>query len=331
MVDYILVPRELDKNVIEFVIEDGGEADTGSDHNVIWCILRLGEPKKEEEQIRYKWRVDGRTEWDEYKDAINVEFQHWEEWMSQFEWASEEQEVEAIWAEWKKRLLAAAERGIGKKRITRNTKGWWSAEAEEAIKARREVCRKMRWSRNRGQEVNNLWKEYQQRRRVVKKVIRKEKKENRKRTLDKIKEQGGPSCKLFWSDLRGKKKRPKVLRMKKPGGEVVDEPEQVVEVMAQHWEELGRRRNSEQTATESEGGETREESNLCHRVARQEVMKVLRVLKRGKAAGPDNILNEMLSNGGGRLVTTMVQLFNIVSRDYEVSSRLEKELYCTVV
>ena len=42
----------------------------------------------------------------------------------------------------------------------------------------------------------------------MKKVIRKEKKKNRKNKLQKIKEQGGPSCKLFWSTLAREKEKP---------------------------------------------------------------------------------------------------------------------------
>ena len=103
-------------------------------------------------------------------------------------------------------MMSAAERGIGKKRISELSKGWWSKEVEEAIQTRREACKRLRQARRRGEAVNECWKTYREKRRQVKKVIRKEKKKNRKNKLQKIKEQGGPSCKLFWSDLRGKRK-----------------------------------------------------------------------------------------------------------------------------
>ena len=66
------------------------------------------------------------------------------------------------------------------------------------------------------------------------------KRQNRKKVLQKIK-QGGPSCKLFWSDLKGRKSR-QVTRMKSSRGAVVEEPEEILEVLAQHWEELGKAR-----------------------------------------------------------------------------------------
>ena len=65
--------------------------------------------------------------------------------------------------------------------------------------------KQLRQVRRREAAVNKCWKTYREKRRQVNKVIRKEKEKNRKNKLQKIKEQGGPSCKLFWSDLQGKK------------------------------------------------------------------------------------------------------------------------------
>ena len=88
-------------------------------------------------------------------------------------------------------MMSAAERGIGKKRISELSKDWWSKEVEEVIQTRREACKRLRQARRRGEAVNECWKTYREKRRQVKKVIRKEK--NRKRKLQKIKEQG-KSC-----------------------------------------------------------------------------------------------------------------------------------------
>ena len=39
-------------------------------------------------------------------------------------------------------------------------------------------------------------------------------------------------------------------------------------------------------------------------------MDVLKCMRRGKAPGPDGILNEMVMYGGGRLVEVMLQVMN---------------------
>ena len=40
---------------------------------------------------------------------------------------------------------------------------------------------------------------------------------------------------------------------------------------------------------------------MCNEVSWEEVVEVLKFLRRGKASGPDGILNEMVMYGGGRL------------------------------
>ena len=88
----------------------------------------------------------------------------------------------------------------------------------------------------------------------------------------------------------------------------------MLEVMAKYWEELGRKRE-DATETESEiedvGGH---ELNMCEEVSWEEVVEVMKCMKRGKAAGPDGIMNEMLMYGKGRLVEMMLQMMNVVMK-----------------
>ena len=100
-------------------------------------------------------------------------------------------------------MIKAAQSGIGKKKANEHSKQWWSTEVEMAIQARKEACRKLREARRTVKQDETLrenWNTYINIKWFVKKLIRKE---MRKRTLRKIKEQGGSSCKLFWSDLKG--------------------------------------------------------------------------------------------------------------------------------
>ena len=46
---------------------------------------------------------------------------------------------------------------------------------------------------------------------------------------------------MFWADLKGgRRKKRSIPRMKTRCGKVVDEPAEVVEELAKHWEELGK-------------------------------------------------------------------------------------------
>ena len=62
----------------------------------------------------------------------------------------------------------------------------------------------------------------------------------RKRILRKIRERGGTSYKLFWTDVRGKRKERRLNRMKDEEGRIVEEEDEVWDVMARYWEELVR-------------------------------------------------------------------------------------------
>ena len=57
------------------------------------------------------------------------------------------------------------------------------------------------------------------------------------------------------------------------------------------------------------GGE--DNGDMCEKVTWQEVLGLLRYLRRGKAPGPDGILNEMIVYGGFRLIESLTQLLNI--------------------
>ena len=106
-----------------------------------------------------------------------------------------------------------------------------------AIQARKEACRRLREARRtvkQGETLRERWNTYKNKRRFVKKLIRKEK--EMKKTLRKIKEQGEPSCKLFWSDLKGghRNRKRSIPTLKSRIGKTIDEPMEVLEELARH-------------------------------------------------------------------------------------------------
>ena len=105
--------------------------------------------------------------------------------------------VEGVWELWKAKVIKAA---VGKKKVNEHSKGWWSTEVEMAIQARKEACRKLREARRTVKQdeiLEEKWNTHKNKRRLVKKLIRKEKKEMRKRTLRKIKQQKGQAASCF--------------------------------------------------------------------------------------------------------------------------------------
>ena len=90
----------------------------------------------------------------------------------------------------RKCLCCSRERNRLEKMMARS-EGWWPVGSYE--------------EREEEGILKQLWHNYRRVRTRVKRNIRKEKMELRKRTVRKIREQVGTSCKLFWTNLRGKR------------------------------------------------------------------------------------------------------------------------------
>ena len=90
------------------------------------------------QEERYKWKVDGKQDWEEYQHAVQEEFLDWEEKLEELaESREKERWVEGVWELWKaKILIKAAKRGIRNKKVNEHSKGWWSTEVELPIQAR---------------------------------------------------------------------------------------------------------------------------------------------------------------------------------------------------
>ena len=61
--------------------------------------------------------------------------------------------------------------------------------------------------------------------------------------------------------------------------------------MAKQWQELCRKSEDAEAGMGDVDGN---ESGMCEEVSWEEVVEVMKCLKRGKAAGPDKIIKEML-------------------------------------
>ena len=130
---------ESNRELVEMVVEESGKFDVGSDHNLIWSevIWGRGEVRKRK---RYKWRVDGKLDWEKYQETLEEVCIGWEEEM----WELKQELGEGVgeaWSRWKKDI-AAPEKGTGRKKVTERSEGWWSEDVERLIVIRKMTCRK---------------------------------------------------------------------------------------------------------------------------------------------------------------------------------------------
>ena len=88
-------------DVIKMVVEDSGNLDIGSDHNLIWSEVVWGLIEVEVRRERYKWRVDGRLGWEHYHEAVEEEFIVWEMEVRVIDEVREACLIEKVWRRWK--------------------------------------------------------------------------------------------------------------------------------------------------------------------------------------------------------------------------------------
>ena len=86
--------------------------------------------------------------------------------------------------------------------------------------------------------------------------------------------------------------------------------DEMLEVIARYCDELGRS-NEDDVVPDTEMGDVGGcELGMCDEVSWEEVVEILKCLKRGKAPGTDGILNVMVMYVVGRSVAVMLQVMN---------------------
>ncbi len=322
-IDYMLIDKEDEHLVTRMTIDDEGLMDVGSDHCILELELEMEKcPDSTQKETRWKWKVDGKDDWEDYQTAVSGQMGGWEGWvMEAIESSTNHVETaETVWEEWKRRVTTAAEMGIGRKKVVaERSKSWWDDEIATAIEERREACRSLKSAQRLGKNKNLLeqaWERYKSKRREVKKIIRRKKEEDRERTLRFIAENGGAKCKRFWSDLnkRNKKKAGGIVEIKSESGEVLVEPDEVKERMREYWEKLGKGVETGTWDDPGEEPETMARSGNDDDISLEEIVYALRNLERGKAAGPDGLLNEMMMFGGEEMMKSLKVLFNALTQ-----------------
>ena len=119
---------------------------------------------------------------------------------------------------------------------------------KEAMIARKEACRTLR-KRKRlyeqcpnealGNEVQDLWRDYQEKKRIAKELVRKKREKEREALLKECQAKGGYFSAKFWEKAKWKtNKAPKALRDKK--GALHKEEAVMAEIARDHFELIGK-------------------------------------------------------------------------------------------
>ena len=68
------------------------------------------------------------------------------------------------------------------------------------------------------------------------------------------------------------------------------------------------------------------ELGMCNEVSWEEVVEVLKCLRRGKTPSPDGIIDDMVMYGSGRLVEVMLLVMNLVLRSESYQADWKRSL-----
>ena len=135
VIDYMLFGKAIE--VDEMVVEDSGMLDVESDHYLIWSEVIWGR-REVRRRERYKWRVDGKLDWEECQEAVEEVFTGWEEEVRKLEQELGGGIIEEVWSRWKEKVIAAVENGIGRKKVT-EVRGQWLEDVERGVRGQRGV------------------------------------------------------------------------------------------------------------------------------------------------------------------------------------------------
>ena len=302
--------------------DEEGEWDLNTDHNVI-CIeysnkkeLVMNEVRNEGKRCR--WRLN-EVNWEEFQGELD-----------EMQWHGVT-DVKEMNERLTKNVRLAAERKIGiRKNMNKRkqNKPWWNVDISNARKERKnlnKVCRRMRAARGSedasAEVYNNAWKEYQDKRKQVKSMIRRAVERYEKNKICELREKGEEVQKAWYKFMRGENySKGTDVKELKVNGEMISGLEEIKDAISEHWQKIG----GMNELTRDEGfvfqmeQKSLDENEMDEVPTIDEIKKVCEKLKNGKAAGNDRIPYEMYKFGGSTLLEKLNELYVEIWRNERV-------------
>ncbi|XP_077255453.1 uncharacterized protein LOC143893678 [Temnothorax americanus] len=262
VIDYIIGEGEVREKIVSMVV--GERVD--SDHHPLEVVVRRGE---EEEGRRGGWKKRSRGVWNEEGTKRFIE--------KIGEVEVKEVELNKEWEEMEIRITEAikgVEEELGNKK---GKVGWWDEECREAKK---ETRRKLRdWRKKRGEASA-----YKESRKEFKEICKRKKEEENQRWERKV--EGARREAEVWEIVNRERRKRRGIE------EGIEEEEWKEHFMKLLGGVEGRVRMGKEGEREEKEGEEEEEISL------EEMRRVIKKLKDGKAMGKDEIPGEAWKRGG---------------------------------
>ena len=336
IIDYMLLDNRIKENCRGMMIDDEGKKwPSDSDHN--WMQMEIEchqQVKKQKATTKPRWKIHPKTNWENFRNELKEKLVQWNEVMNSVE--NKETMVELGYNKLVSVLQEVGEKTIGRSSGTRYTKD--TRKIKRAILHRNKAGK--RWKdANRRKDINTVdhWKSFQEKKKAVASLKKKQDIKNKYKWRIKLAEEGGTSSKSLWSSLSEKNKDSKIEALK-IGKEIITDPEHIKREIEGYFKELGREPNkskdpndelhnitqNKNKMSKEHNGETNsmdegeppkppDPDEVFERpITEAECKEAIRKLKKGKASGWDDIPNDFIKEGGQHLMRALTKLFEMM-------------------
>lgn len=230
--------------------------------------------------------------------------------------------LDDLWDLCKNSMVEASseECGVTTRKINNKRREWWDNEVRKAVKEKKNAWINLATVQN-ARCVDNIKVErmkeiYKDLKKKVKAIVERKKNEVKVRFENKFSGHFRSNLKLFWNMVRKARRNTdsKLSVVRDENGMIMTDERDVLERWKQHFESLFER---DQASTKTVDGGNYERI-LELEISTEEIMKAMKSMKMGKAAGFDRVSAEMLRAGGGVVVSLLCLLFNVCWRDGRV-------------
>src|SRR5215469_14425216 len=312
LLDYICVGKDRSDRVLDVTVRRGAGGGL-LDHFLVVGKLKVKRGWKRglirngtDRRIRI-WKLEDEENKRRFRERLGV---NWERTRGE-----RVGEIEDEWRRFKEAVLQGASDVCGFKvsrKGKRNKRSeWWSDEIGDLVRKKKEAFVKYLGNKS----VIN-WEVYKDRCREVKRGVKEGKRraiENWSRRVEKF---GKHNNKKFWREVNRVRLREDKGSWGVRNGEgvIVKGREEVVEVWGKYFEKLVNERKGGSVQLEGDGDRglrrVREADLRMGEITREEIIRAVKSLKNGKAAGGDGILSEMLKAGLEIVYKWLGKLFN---------------------
>ena len=338
VLDYVIVSSEHEEKVEEMIIDEEKEIafyrhaeEKGigeviySDHNTIKLRLKLKanvKERKDKEEDMWKVKIMKEKECKEFEEATRE--------MSELNviWKREDRTLQEKFTEWSEVILKL-KKNIMRKRKTKRTEGT-TKEINKLRKQKKKIKRQMR--KNKEKEENRILKMHVK---LLNKHIgtreREEKGKNQKKIIEEISKHGGIKNGGFWNvrkKLEPKKIEP-VCTIKNSEGKMIKEENEIKREYQNFYQNLLKVKKTESSIEEKVEKVVDQIIKLGERdkvkiIDEEEMDKVIKELKLGKASDIQGWCNEMLKWGGEDMKKSLRSMLNEVLKTKCIPTEWEK-------